>query len=84
MDIMNYVELTYNALSQKYNAVAETKRFEVIRTMNEGGDLNAVDMALEEWALAITKGQLLNTLVDRKDETQTGQNQTADVTQPQN
>ena len=81
---MNYVELTYNALSQKYNAVAETKRFEVIKTMNEGGDLNAVDMALEEWALAITKGQLLNTLVDRKDESQASQESTTNVTPTQN
>jgi len=81
---MNYVELTYNALTAQYSADAEKMRLEVIREMNNGSDNDIIDNALEKWALAIQKGQLLTTLVDRKDETQTGQNQTADVTQPQN
>ena len=78
---MNYVELTYNALNATYNAKAEEKRFEVIKLMNDGGSIQEIDMAIEEWALAIQKGQLLNSMVDRKDETQAGQEQVADVTQ---
>lgn len=81
MNTMNYVELTYNALNSTYNAKAEEKRFEVIKLMNDGGSIQEIDMAIEEWALAIQKGQLLNSMVDRKDETQAGQEQVADVTQ---
>ncbi len=81
---MNYVELTYNALNSTYNAKAEEKRFEVIKLMNDGGSIQEIDMAIEEWALAIQKGQLLNSMVDRKDETQAGQEQVASTTQTEN
>ena len=81
---MNYVELTYNALNSTYTAKAEEKRFEVIKLMNDGGSIQEIDMAIEEWALAIQKGQLLNSMVDRKDETQAGQEQVASTTQTQN
>lgn len=84
MDIMNYVELTYNALNATYNAKAEEKRFEVIKLMNDGGSIQEIDIAVEEWALAIQKGQLLNSMVDRKDETQTTQEQSAGIAQPTN
>ena len=52
---MNYVELTYNALNSTYNAKAEEKRFEVIKLMNDGGSIQEIDMAIEEWALVIQK-----------------------------
>jgi len=81
---MNYVELTYNALNSTYNAKAEEKRFQVIKLMNDGGSIQEIDMAIEEWALAIQKGQLLNSMVDRKDETQAGQEQVASTTQTEN
>lgn len=81
---MNYVELTYNALNSTYNAKAEEKRFEVIKLMNDGGSIQEIDMAIEEWAIAIQKGQLLNSMVDRKDETQAGQEQVASTTQTEN
>lgn len=84
MNTMNYVELTYNALNSTYNAKAEEKRFEVIKLMNDGGSIQEIDMAIEEWALAIQKGQLLNSMVDRKDETQAGQEQVASTTQTEN
>jgi len=84
MNTMNYVELTYNALNATYNAKAEEKRFEVIKLMNDGGSIQEIDMAIEEWALAIQKGQLLNSMVDRKDETQAGQEQVASTTQTEN
>ena len=84
MDTMNYVELTYNALNATYNAKAEEKRFEVIKLMNDGGSIQEIDMAIEEWALSIQKGQLLNSMVDRKDETQAGQEQVASTTQTEN
>ena len=71
MNTMNYVELTYNALNATYGAKAEEKRFQVIKLMNDGGSIEEIDMAIEEWALAIQKGQLLNSMVDKKDETQT-------------
>ena len=81
---MNYVELTYNALTAQYSADAERMRLEVIREMNNGSDNDIIDNALEKWALAIQKGQLLTTLVDRKDETQTSQESTTNVTPAQN
>ena len=81
---MNYVELTYNALTAQYSADAERMRLEVIREMNNGSDNDIIDDALEKWALAIQKGQLLTTLVDRKDETQTSQESTTNVTPAQN
>ena len=81
---MNYVELTYNALNATYGAKAEEKRFQVIKLMNDGGSIEEIDMAIEEWALAIQKGQLLNSMVDRKDETQAGQEQVASTTQTEN
>lgn len=84
MNTMNYVELTYNALNSTYNAKAEEKRFEVIKLMNDGGSIQEIDMAIEEWAIAIQKGQLLNSMVDRKDETQAGQEQVASTTQTEN
>ena len=84
MNTMNYVELTYNALNSTYNAKAEEKRFQVIKLMNDGGSIQEIDMAIEEWALAIQKGQLLNSMVDRKDETQAGQEQVASTTQTEN
>lgn len=84
MNTMNYVELTYNALNATYNAKAEEKRFEVIKLMNDGGSIQEIDMAIEEWAIAIQKGQLLNSMVDRKDETQAGQEQVASTTQTEN
>jgi len=67
---MNYVELTYNALNSKYNSIAEEKRYEVIKLMNDGGSIEDIDNGISEWALSIQKGQLLNSMVDRKDETQ--------------
>ena len=84
MNTMNYVELTYNALNATYGAKAEEKRFQVIKLMNDGGSIEEIDMAIEEWALAIQKGQLLNSMVDRKDETQAGQEQVASTTQTEN
>tara|TARA_R110000787_G_scaffold36240_3_gene92739 strand:- start:703 stop:957 length:255 start_codon:yes stop_codon:yes gene_type:complete len=67
---MNYVELAYNALNAKYNSIAEEKRYEVIRLMNEGGSVEEIDTEISVWALSLQKGQLLNSMVDRKDETQ--------------
>ena len=81
---MNYVELTYNALTSQYSADAERMRLEVIREMNNGSDNDIIDNALERWALAIQKGQLLTTLVDRKDESQASQESTTNVTPTQN
>ena len=81
---MNYVELTYNALNSTYNSKAVEKRFEVIKLMNDGGSIEEIDIAIEEWALVIQKGQLLNSMVDRKDETQTTQEQSAGIAQPTN
>ena len=81
---MNYVELTYNALTSQYSADAERMRLEVIREMNNGSDNDIIDNALERWALAIQKGQLLTTLVDHKDESQASQESTTNVTPTQN
>tara|TARA_B100000287_G_scaffold422360_1_gene464215 strand:+ start:540 stop:785 length:246 start_codon:yes stop_codon:yes gene_type:complete len=81
---MNYVELTYNALSAKYTAHCEDMRLKVIKEMNDGNNLDEIDGAIESWAITIQKINLLNSMVDRKDESQTGQNQTADATQSQN
>ncbi len=78
---MNYVELTYNALSAQYAATAEKLRLKVIKEMNDGADIHTIDVAIEEWALSIQKTSLLNSMVDRKDETQAGQEQVADVAQ---
>ena len=81
---MNYVELTYNALTAQYSADAERMRLEVIREMNNGSDNDIIDNALERWALAIQKGQLLTPLVDLKDESQASQESTTNVTPTQN
>ena len=81
---MNYVELTYNALTAQYSADAERMRLEVIREMNNGSVNDIIDNALERLSLAIQKGQLLNTLGDRKDESQASQESTTNVTPTQN
>jgi hypothetical protein len=38
--------------------------------MNEGGSVEEIDTQISVWALSLQKGQLLNSMVDRKDETQ--------------
>ena len=40
---MNYVELTYEAMNIKLESVQTECRYETIKLMNEGGDIDELD-----------------------------------------
>ena len=75
---------TFSPLLAESHKKYKKEDFEVIKLMNDGGSIEEIDIAIEEWALVIQKGQLLNSMVDRKDETQTTQEQSAGIAQPTN
>ena len=73
---MNYVELTYEAMNIKLESVQTECRYETIKLMNEGGDIDELDAILDRWVLAQHKQAMLNSMGERK------QNETAPA-QPQ-
>ena len=63
---MNYVELTYEAMNIKLESVQTECRYETIKLMNEGGDIDELDAILDRWVLAQHKQAMLNSMVERK------------------
>ena len=68
---MNYVELTYESMNSRLETIQTECRYETIKLMNNGGDLDELDAILDKWVLAQHKQAMLNSMVDRK------QNETA-------
>ena len=63
---MNYVELTYESMNSRLETIQTECRYETIKLMNNGGDLDELDAILDKWVLAQHKQAMLNSMVERK------------------
>lgn len=63
---MNYVELTYEAMNSRLETIQTECRYETIKLMNNGGDIDELDGILDKWVLAQHKQAMLNSMVERK------------------
>ena len=59
---MNYVELTYEAMNIKLESEQTNCRYETIKLMNEGGDIDELDAIFDRWVLGEHKQQILNAI----------------------
>jgi len=73
---MNYVELTYESMNSRLETIQTECRYETIKLMNNGGDLDELDAILDKWVLAQHKQAMLNSMVERKQNEAPPQQQT--------